>query len=73
MDQHHPSTLRELYPDSSDEQLEEAEATLERFLAVMQRIAERLKDGGCDLSGPDLTASETEASIPAAKVESTSL
>jgi hypothetical protein len=70
MQQEQPITLRDLYPDFSDQQLEEAEANLERYLGVMLRIAERLRSEGHDLASPDLTASRTEASIPDAKVES---
>ena len=69
MKQHQPITLRDLYPDYSDEQLEEAEANLERYLAVMMRIAERLRSEGYDLAAPDLTRSQTNASIPDVKVE----
>ena len=39
-------TLRDLYPDFTGEQLKEAEANLERYLAVMIRIAERLRREG---------------------------
>ena len=67
---HQPITLRDLNPDFTPDQLEEAEANLERFLAVMARIVERLRTEGFDLSAPDLTASETEASIPHTKVDS---
>ena len=34
--------VRELYPELSDEKLRDAEAHLERYLAVVVRIAERL-------------------------------
>ena len=69
MEQHQPITLRDLYPHFTDEQLEEAEANLERYLAVMMRIAERLRSEGYDLAAPDLTAPQMNASIPDAKVE----
>ena len=46
MEPDQPSTLRDLYPHFTDEQLEEAEANLERYLAVMMRIAERLRSRG---------------------------
>ena len=69
MEQHQPITLRILYPHFTDEQLEEAEANLERYLAVMIRIAERLRSEGYDLAAPDLTAPQMNASIPDAKVE----
>jgi hypothetical protein len=73
MDSQQASSLRDLYPDLTAEQLEEAEANLERFLAVMARLVERLRTEGFDLSAPDLTASDTEASIPHAKVDPTAL
>ena len=69
MEQHQPTTLRDLYPHFTDEQLEEAEANLERYLAVMMRIAERLRSEGYDLTAPDLTVPEMNASIPDVKVE----
>ena len=62
-------TLGNLYPHFTAEQLEEAESRLERYLAVMARIVERLGNEGCDLTAADLTASLTEASIPHAKVD----
>ncbi len=70
MEQDQPITLHNLYPHLTDQQLEEVESNLERYLAVMMRIAERLRGEGFDLTSPDLTASGTEASIPHAKVES---
>jgi hypothetical protein len=69
MEQHQTTTLRELYPHFTDDQLEEAEANLERYLAVMMRIAERLRSDGYDLASTDLTHSQTNASIPDVKVE----
>lgn len=63
-------TLRDLYPHLTNEQLEEAEGNLERYLGVMMRIAERLRSEGYDLTAPDLTVSGTRASIPDTKVES---
>jgi hypothetical protein len=50
-----PVTIRDFYPHFTDRQLEEAEADLEQFLAVMIRIAERLQAEGYDLTAPDLT------------------
>ena len=70
MKPYQPITLRDLYPDFSDEQLEEAEANLERYLAVMMRIAERLRGEGYDLAAPDLTGPQMHASISDVKVES---
>jgi aryl carrier-like protein len=69
MELHQPITLRILYPHFTDEQLEEAEANLERYLAVMMRIAERLRSEGYDLTAPDLTAPPMNATIPDVKVE----
>lgn len=75
MDQQQSISLRDLYPHLLDEQLEEAEANLVRFLAVMVRIAERLKNSAAGVVrpviGPDLTASQRQVSIPGAKVKST--
>lgn len=65
-----PTTLKTLYPHFTESQLEEAEANLERFLAVMARLVERLRIEGYDLTTGDLTDSSTEASIPHAKVDS---
>jgi len=50
-----PITLRDLYPHFTEDQLADAEANLERYLAVMMRIAERLRSEGYDLVSPDLT------------------
>jgi hypothetical protein len=69
MEQHQPITLRNLYPHFTDNQLEQAEANLERYLAVMMRIVERLRSEGYDWAAPDLTRSQTNASIPDVKVE----
>jgi hypothetical protein len=65
-----PITLRDLYPHFTDDQLEEAEANLERYLTVMMRIADRLRSEGYDLTAADLTAPEMNASIADARVES---
>ena len=64
-----PITLKDLYPDFTESELEEADASLERFLAVMARLVERLRIEGHDLTSGDLTALGTEASIPHAKVD----
>ena len=55
MQPNQPKTLRDLYPNLTDQQLEDAEANLERYLAVMMRIAARLQAEGCCLTDPDLT------------------
>jgi hypothetical protein len=69
MESQEPITICDLYPHFTDDQLEEAEANLKRYLAVMMRIAERLSSEGYDLTDPNLTALERNASIPDAKVE----
>ena len=58
-----PATLHELYPDLTDDQLKEAELNLERYLAVMIRIAIRLRAQGYDLADPNLTTSEPSRTI----------
>ena len=45
-----PPSLKDLYPDLTEEDLKIAEENLERYLAVMIRIAERLKAEGKNLS-----------------------
>ena len=39
-------TIRDLYPSFTDEQLAEVEDTLERYLALVLRIYERLESQG---------------------------
>jgi hypothetical protein len=63
-----PAALSDLYPHFTEEQLQEAEANLEQYLAVVVRIAERLRGEGYDLTAENLTAPERNASIPDAKV-----
>ena len=41
--------MKDLYPHLTQEELEIAEQNLERYLAVMIRIAERLKSEGKNL------------------------
>jgi hypothetical protein len=67
---HNSDALRDLYPHFTEEQIQEAEANLEQYLAVMVRIAERLRGEGCVLTVENLTAPERNASIPDAKVAS---
>jgi hypothetical protein len=43
--EHNPS-LKDLYPHFTPEELETAEQNLNRYLAVMMRIAERLQAEG---------------------------
>ncbi len=63
-------TLGDLYSHFSEQQLQEAEANLERYLSVMLRIAERLRSEGYDLTSPDLTRLPTRANVPDTKVDS---
>jgi hypothetical protein len=44
-------SLKDLYPHLTAEELEIAEDNLERYLAVIIRIAERLREEGRDLKG----------------------
>jgi hypothetical protein len=51
-----PITIKDLYPEFDDKQLAEAEANLERYVAIIWRIYERLKAEGKQwpgLDGPD--------------------
>jgi hypothetical protein len=41
--ENHP-TIRDLYPDLTDEELAEAEDTIERYLELVLRIFERIKN-----------------------------
>jgi hypothetical protein len=45
-----PPSLKDLYPDLTEEELQIAEENLERYLFIMFRIVERLKAEGRDLS-----------------------
>jgi len=44
--QNGPVTISDLYPDFTKEELEEAEANLRRYLAVLLRMSERLANEG---------------------------
>lgn len=46
MDNQAPIAINDLYPNFSAEELEEAEANLRRYLAVLVRMAERLAAEG---------------------------
>jgi hypothetical protein len=61
MNQETVPTIRHLYPDLSDIELLEAEETLERYLAVVLRIYERLAQspGSSKLTPSDGTVSYT--------------
>lgn len=41
-----PINISDLYPEFSKQELEEAEANLRRYLAVLLRMSERLADEG---------------------------
>lgn len=65
-----PVTIRDLYPDFTEEQLEQAESNLRRYIAVMVRIYERiLCEQGSEAAkrlayGEDLTLSPSSSTIP---------
>ena len=61
-----PITLRALYPRLSDAQLNQAEANVRCYLAVLMRIADRLNADACPASDaePSLTSCHTNANIP---------
>ncbi len=66
-----PITIRDLYPDMTEPQLQEAEANLRRYIAIIWRIYERLKaEGrpwpGLPARGPagDLTVPPGSSTIP---------
>ena len=43
-------TISDLYPDFTKQELEEAEANLQRYLAVLLRMSERLSSEGRSIS-----------------------
>ena len=62
-------TIRELYPDFTEEQLEQAEATFRRYIAVMARIYRRVREeqgpeAATRLASGNLTVSESSSTIP---------
>jgi hypothetical protein len=62
-----PLTIRDLYPEFDDKQLEEAERNLRRYVQIVWRIYERLKAEGKPWPGlgtSDLTDRRTSATIP---------
>jgi hypothetical protein len=64
-----PITIRELYPDFTEEQLEQAEATFRRYIAVMTRIYTRVREeqgheAATALALGNLTVSESSSTIP---------
>jgi hypothetical protein len=63
-----PITIRELYPDFTDEQLEQAEATFRRYIAVLTRIYTRVREeqgpeAATRLSLGDLTVPESSSTM----------
>jgi hypothetical protein len=61
MSSDHQITIRELYPDFTEEELKEAEENLRGYLGVLIRMAERLHAEGRSINDlPDLTPSEVE-------------
>lgn len=65
-----PITISDLYPDFTEEQREEAEANLRRYLEVLIRMAERLRAEGRSINElADLTCSPGKANVHE-KVES---
>jgi hypothetical protein len=46
MQNHAPITISDLYPEFTKEELEEAEANLRRYLAVLLRMNDRLEAEG---------------------------
>jgi hypothetical protein len=69
MNDHTPITIREVYPDFTDEQLAEAETTFRRYIAVMVRIYERVRaeqgpEAATRLAHGDLTIPRGLANVP---------
>ena len=65
MDDNPPTTIHDLYPDLTDQELEEAQANLRRYLGVLIRMAERFSAEGRSINDlTDLTASPKTTSIP---------
>lgn len=59
MEKKTPPTIRDLYPDLNDEELAEVDDTLERYLALVLRIFERL-ESQTDLPVANLTMCSDE-------------
>lgn len=57
MDNTNPPTLKDLFPDASEEELREYGESLDRYLGIVMRIVERR------LSEEDLTSEEGEGKI----------
>jgi hypothetical protein len=63
-----PISIRQLYPDLTDEQLETAEDNLRRYIAVMVRIYERFRteqgpEAARRLAYGDLTESDSSSIV----------
>lgn len=64
-----PITIRDVYPEFTEEQLQQAEATFRRYIAVMVRIYERVRaeqgpEAATRLATGDLTLSASSSNIP---------
>lgn len=62
-------TIRELYPEFTEDQLEQADATFRRYIAVMVRIYTRVRDeegpeAATRLAFGNLTDSDSSSNIP---------
>jgi hypothetical protein len=69
MKDQHSITIRDAYPNFTDEQLEQAEATFRRYIAVIVRIYERVRteqgpEAATRLVFDDLTLSDSTSTIP---------
>ena len=65
MDKSQPITIRELYPNMTDDELAVAEANLKRYVAAIVRIYDRLTAEGKSWPSPlDLTTYEKDPTIP---------
>ena len=63
------NSLSEIYPDFTEEQLQQAEATFRRYIVVMVRIYERVRaeqgpEAATRLAYGDLTLSSSSSTIP---------
>ena len=63
--------LRDLYPNLSDRELEDAAANLRRYLAVLLRMTNRLHFKGETIHNVGLTNPENSCTIPAKRSSQT--
>jgi hypothetical protein len=74
MNKKRTTSISDLYPDLSADQLERADAHIGRYVALIWRISERLKAEGKSWpprpSSGDLTEPTKPGTIPTAKVDS---